>query len=145
MPVHPFAPENAILPADAKEIVFDDPAGSLESLLQCQHYWILNGQELSASVTLTADVDEDAAYVLSNYDGKPVAVTAMCQQNGYAYRAKIDTQESSGYSYSAVYLYGAADLKLCGICCFADEENADSFLNLLQQYGYSVTAWHYLE
>ena len=145
MPVHPAAAENAILPEGAREIVFDGPASSLESLLQCQHYWILNGQELSASVTLTADVDEDAAYVLSNYDNKPVAVTALSQQNRYTYRAGIDTQESSGYSFTAVYLYGAADLKLCGICCFADEENADSFLNLLQQYGYSVTAWHYLE
>lgn len=153
MPVYPIADEFAIVPVDgeAKEIVFEgDEDDMLFEYFYCDSYWIVP-EQVVANATLTADIDPEAAFSYSNYDGSQFAMSGQLNAEGTAYTISsyVDSLDTTGYSYSNLYVYrdveGMDPSGVCGIMLFPDEENVNAFIEEMAGEGLEGLSWHYAD
>lgn len=156
LPVYPVGDQLALTlldSEDAREIVFQGEHASLmELLFGRQTYWILNQSFAMASLTIGPDADPETAFAYSNYDGSSVPYAEECRIHGrvngdtpidaFFY---VDSMDATGYPFTTITLYASVDGETASIIVFVDEENADAFVDLLeQQVGISVT-WTYAD
>lgn len=137
-----------VLNADAKQIVFEDPTYALMSLFGLADYYIIPGGEAELLATLTAATDPEAAFLVNYYDSSITGVVSAMKEDGYRFNTPLDSMETTGYTYTNIHLYPAAD---CGVMdvrtvvCFASEENANAFVSMMPYYGYEVSGWSYVD
>lgn len=138
----------AITNADARQIVFDDPTFALVSLFGLADYYIVPGGEAQVLATLADEVDPESAFLVNYYDGSERGLVAAATDEGYAFTTRLDSMETSGFPYTNLSLYPAADCSVMDvrtIVCFASEENANAFVEQMPLYGYSVAGWRYMD
>ena len=150
LPVYPTAGESSVTIAnpDAREIVFDDPDGVLYESFLCGSYWIVPSEAVQVRVTMAADLDPEAAFVYNNYDGLTLALAGAVDGDGYALTTGIDSLETTGYSYSNVYLYPCAEFEdmsdIRGAMIFFDEQNVNAFVEEMAAEDIE-TSWSYAD
>ena len=150
-PAYPVADEFVLELAteDAREIVFaGDEEGMLEEYFTSQSYWIVPGETAEAVVYLTADIDPEAAFAYSNYDGETQPVLSGLAGYGYNVSTVLDSVETTGYSYTNLYAYPSADVveasEIRGLMFFTSEENVNAFIEEMKDEGMELT-WSYAD
>ena len=149
-PVYPAAEAAALtlMNADAKQIVFDDPTFALLSLFGLADYYIVPGGEAQVLAMLPADADPEGAFFINYYDGSENGLVPAMTADGYVFRTQLDSMETTGFPYTNLSLYPAADCAVVDvktIVCFASEENANAFVEQMPLYGYAVDGWRYAD
>ncbi len=133
---------------DAKQILFDDPTYALLSFFGLADYYIVPGGEAQMLATLAGEADPERAFLINYYDGSQQGLVPAMSEEGYLFTTHLDSMETTGFPYTNLSLYPAAD---CGvmetrtIVCFASEENANAFVEQMAGYGYAVTGWQYID
>ncbi|MBQ8555218.1 MAG: TlpA family protein disulfide reductase [Clostridia bacterium] len=149
-PAYPVAGATTltVVNENARQITFDDPSYALLSMFGLADYYIVNGETAQLVVTLDEAADPEAALLTNYYDGSVSGVAEFPTTEGYLYETPIDSTETTGYSYTNLHLYPAADsavMDVRTVVCFASEENANAFVTTLSAYGYGVTGWRYID
>ena len=134
---------------DAKEIVFDDPEDILYEYYGWSSAWIVQDGTVTVAVTLREDMDAEAAFVYSDYDGVVTPVGSLgVVDDAYVFSCGVDSMAETGYSFSGVYAYADRDAYpgdgAYGMLAFVDEENVDAFVEQLAGMGIAV-GWHYVD
>ena len=150
LPVYPTADEFTLTVTneDAREIVFDDPAGAMDLYFAAQSYWIVPSGRADAVGTITADMDPEAALFWNASDGTMTALTDSLTDDGmYAASAVIDTLDTTGNPYTGLIIYPSVSASPEDWRCvvlFADEDNANALVGMLDDAGVEV-AWRYAD
>lgn len=149
-PAYPLSGETALtlLNEDARQITFADPTFALVSLFGLADYYIVPGGEAQVLATLAAEVDPEQAFLVNYYDGTESGLVSAMTAQGYRFTTRLDSMESTGFPYTNLSLYPAADCSVIDvrtIVCFASEENANAFVEQMPLYGYSVDGWRYAD
>lgn len=149
-PAYPAAEDTTlqVLNADARQIIFDDPTFALLSLFGLADYYIVPSGQAELLATLKTDVDPERAFLLNYYDGAFHGLTDYMTTEGYAFTTPIDSVEATGYTYTNVHLYPAADgsiMDVKTVVCFASEQDANAFVEEMPLYGYKVNGWRYMD
>jgi len=126
----------------AREIIFDDPTGILERSFGAARYYILHGDQAEFTAHLAADIDPHASYAFTNFDSAIHPMIDALSAQGYTLASGVDTNDTTGYPFSAVHLYPSATADAVATAVFfADEANADA---LVQTY-FPSGAWAYAQ
>ena len=154
LPVCPTGDAFALTMAspDAKEIVFDgDENDLMAEYFYSQSYWIVPGGTAEVRIVPTADMDPEEAYAASNYDGQQLSVYDCLNEDGTAcvFSTGIDSMETTGYSWTNIYAYPSpreedAD-RVLGVMFFADEENVNALVDMIQAEDGVELSWHYAD
>ena len=150
LPAGPAAEAFAIrVVSDARELAVDDPDGALQAYFGVQQVWIADGDSIDVRIGLTADMDPETAFAYSDYSGDTTPVTALdIDGDAYVSSSGVDTLDQTGYSYTGVYVYADIEAEpgdgLCGILVFADEENANAFMQEAADEGIQLS-WTYAD
>ena len=150
LPVYPTSEEMtlAVTSGDAREIVFDDPAGAMDRYFAAQSYWIVPSGTVEVEAAITADVDPEAAAFLSTYDDAMTALRDSLTDEGvYAASTAIDAVDATGYPYTGMILYpfmtaGPEDWRC--VVAFVDEDNVNALVGMLADVGAPVS-WRYAD
>ena len=147
-PVYLTADETTlkILNETARKVAIDDPNDVLYMYFGSTEYWVLNDTEARVAMTLTEDIDPEAAFSYCDADGEVVGMMALAAEDRYERTVTVDTKDTTGYSYTNIYLYPSLDAELdeiIGIMVFADEENLNDLIEEAKEDG--VKGWSYLE
>ena len=125
MPVYPHSDASALTPLteSAREIVITPDLG-----IDGSKAYIVGSRDATLAVELAEGNDPDACGVFSDYTGEVTLLTDCLDGDGYTYTTRIDTMDSSGYSYSMVMLYTADGSSAANVLLIADEANANAFV-----------------
>lgn len=143
-PVYPIAERTWLEPVTpgAREIVFDDPTGILAASFGDARYYIIPGERAEFTAHLAADIDPEAAYAYSNFDGAITPLAEAMGADGYAIASGTDSLDTTGYEFTGLFLYGTATgAAVDAAVFFADAANVDS---LVSKY-FPVGSWAYAE
>ncbi len=149
LPVCPTAEEFGLRVAShgAKEIVFEGAgAGTLPSYFASTEYWIVP-QGVMVEGLLTPEIDPEAAFFYSDYNGRTLSAWDCLSEDGagYFFMSGLDTLNTTGYPWTEVYLYAARDKAIRGAMFFADEENVAAFMSIFtDDLGLEMT-WRYAD
>lgn len=141
-PAYPVAESTGLTAATpgAREIVFDDPTGVLRASFGDVRYYIVPGGTAEFTAHLAADVDPEAAYAYSNFDGAITPLAEAMGAEGYAITSGMDSLETTGYEFTGLFLYASATgSPVDAVVFFADEANVDS---LVSKY-FPTGSWAY--
>ncbi|MGN0794379.1 MAG: peroxiredoxin family protein [Aristaeellaceae bacterium] len=145
-PAYPAADVTELMVEGARQIIFDDPTYALISLFGLADYCIVPAEDVQVQVTLAAEVDPERAYIVNYYSGEEMGLVQSMTATGYAFTTRLDSMETTGFPYTNLSLYPAAN---CGIMdvrtvvCFVGEENANAFVEQMTGYGYGIQGWSY--
>lgn len=151
LPVYPTAKATTLsFVGDAKQVFYVDPSFNLMSQFGLCDYYVATPVDgmVTMKVTLTADCDPDAAFLICQADG---AYYSMCDatitEDGYVVTMPIDSNETSGYPYTTYTLYpeGGNSMNTPTVIACASEENANGFMAYLNEYGFGLTGWKYAD
>ena len=144
-PVYPVGTERTltIANADAREIVFEDPTFALTSVYGLARYFIVPEGELKLRVTLPAGADPDGEVLtISGKSNLTYSVAQGAGADAYEFALPVD----KGMTY--VMQLPAKDcnaMDVRAVICFSDEYWADDLLRVMQNSGYQVPGWRYVE
>lgn len=109
-------------------------------------YYVVDGPEVTMSMTLAEGVDPEGAFVYSGYDGSQTALADAISGNAYVFTSVIDSTATTGYSYTPIYLYeDVTSMNVVGVMLFASEEEANAFMDYCNMYGLGLTGWTYAD
>ena len=155
LPVYPVGDAFSlkIVNDGAKEIIFEgDDDDLLTAYFMSGSYWIVPDETAEAEITLTADLDPEAAYAYNNNDGLGSAVAECLNDEGTGFfcSSGIDTMETTGYSWTNIYaiprlaIDGGEDDTI-GVMFFADEENVNAFVEMMAEEDGLQLTWRYAD
>lgn len=148
-PAYPTSKAASMTITNAREIIIDDPTGVLQSYYGDSRYYILSGDTASLHVTLSPDMDPEAAIAYCNYDSAIYPLIEHMTDDGYTFTAGVDRIDTTGYCNTNVLLYPSmTDLTLAQcVTYFADEENATMLINQLTKdsSGAVLGSWAYAD
>ena len=142
-PVYPVSVMRSLHVATpgAREILFDDPTFSLTGLYGLARYYIVPETELTLYATLPAGADPDGEVLTVSGDSTVTYLVAdAAADDGYVFRVPMNG------SVAHVQLQPARDcdvMDMRAVLCFAGEEQADAFLQMMQGSGYRIQGWNY--
>ena len=142
-PAYPIADETALIVTnpDAKEIIMTDESGMLYSSFGDARYYIINDDMVTFNVTLTTDVDPEAAVVYRYYDLTTAGLMENMTESGYSITTGVDTMDTTGYPYTyAVLYFDATASDYVMTVYFRDEENLNTFVS-----DYQLGTWKYAD
>ena len=131
-PAYPVSERTHIVPVnpEARQVYIDDPEGILTEHFgsDCEYY-VLNAPDADFSIMLDENTDPESVIAFSNYDGSSWAVADLLSDDGYIVHASADSLETTGYNYTALYIFSLPSDNPVPICTtyFADEANLNSF------------------
>lgn len=148
-PVYPLAAETtlSVSTLGAHQITFEDPTFAMVYLFGLADYYIVPGQDVTYSATLAHSVDPEGAFILNYYDNATVSVASMLKDGEYRLASKVDSMETTGYTFTYASLYPSADCASTDVrtvVVFSSEENVNEFISLAQAQDLNVTGWNYL-
>lgn len=127
----------------AREIVFDHP----EQIIADATYYIVPDETADFLATLAPGVDPETV-VLYFDDFSTQGVIGGMTEDGYVLHSSVNSMETTGTSYSFVYLLSSLDqsLEKC-VFFFASEENIEAFIAkyLSDQNGEALVTWQYAD
>lgn len=141
-PIPPTGSETALWVTNetARQIIFSDETGALMSAFGPARYYIINDSIATFEATLPADVDPEAAFFYSYYDGATTPLTTAETATGYAVSGGVDSQETTGYTYCYMALYQDAYSDPMLVIYFANEANVNAFVT-----NNGLGTWQYAE
>ena len=150
MPVYPYAGETAltVTTPGAREVVVNDPTGTLEGSFGDVQWYIIPGDAASFSATLAEGLDAECASFYSNYDGDAPALSDCVVGDHYEFTTNgIDSYEATGAGYCYVELMPSAFDDVIDIYFFNDEANLNAFLvrNFTEDDGTLAVTWKYAD
>lgn len=147
-PVYLTAEETYIkvLNENAKEIVIDDPTGTLDAYFGDSKYYLVPDEQISVEIGLSADVEQETTCVSTAYDGASYMVAELEQDGKFLLSVGVDTMQTTGYDYSNIAIY-CGEQTLANVVYLADEQNANAFMVDLAdpETGDVVTSWKYAD
>ncbi len=145
LPVYPVGDEFSVsvLNEDAQEILFDDPDGFLKDYFGTDSAYIVAEGEAAVAASITEDMDAESMFFYLDYDGTLLPLADSIEDGAYIIRSPIDALDSTGYPYSTVRAYIRPDYEsmddIRGVLLFADEENLETFTEMLYSMGVYLT------
>ncbi|MBQ6595641.1 MAG: redoxin domain-containing protein [Clostridia bacterium] len=142
LPVYPYAEETGLrlVTEGAREIVFaPGESGTIADAFgeDCT-CWIVFGNEVEFTASITSDYSEDDVVVYSNCELGQDTWTAWDFAGGPLVSA-VDSLSTSGYSYTNVIMVqNSRDEVLDMHVLFSDEENANAFEAMLNEDGFTA-------
>ena len=154
LPSYPVSDEFAVLikNENARPIKFTGAGASLiPQYFGKTDNWILSDSELHAEFRLTADMDPEAAFVYNYYEGSilPLVLTLAPDASTFIVSTLANSSEITGYPQNLLQFYSSRNLigseEPYSLLYFADEKQADLFVELIKNStGYSL-GWEYDE
>lgn len=148
-PVYPAGTKTTTLTfVDGKQIFFTDPQFVLLSAFGMTNYYIVADPEnVTAKVTLAEGLDPEMYIFACEASATAYPLSDYATEDGYVIpNLPIDTNQESGYCYTTYYLIKAGadnyDVTAVG---YADELNANAFVEYLAQYGMVLNGWKYAD
>lgn len=148
-PVYPAGTKTTTLTfVDGKQIFFTDPQFVLLSAFGMTNYYIVADPEnVTAKVTLAEGLDPEMYIFDCEASATAYPLSDYATEDGYVIpNLPIDTNQESGYCYTTYYLIKAGadnyDVTAVG---YADELNANAFVEYLAQYGMVLNGWKYAD
>lgn len=140
-PSYPTAAETSfqITNKDATRVVFDDPYKVVYKIFGCPYEaYLLNGQEANFQITISADVDPEAAICYDN-KGNTYVLTSLASGDGYSISFTVDSLDNGGKGYTYVILDPDAlhDGEEYPIVFFADVAGMEKFAK-----SFAAGEWH---
>lgn len=137
----------ALTDPDAREIVFDDPAGFMRYYFDTDRAWIVGGGDAHVRVTLTAEQDPGAAFVYQS--AQPDFLSLTPEADGYSLVLPLEAADERGFAVTplGVYAGGREDELNAGISLvlYPDEAAVKSTLRAIRDgYGLKIT-WSYAQ
>ena len=154
LPVRPTAEEISLTPVNegARQIVFDGQgAMMLQAYFGSRAYWILPEDTADVLLRITPDIEPEAAFAFSDYDRgmTPLTDALDAERGGYLVTTAIDSVDTTGYSYTVLYLYPSVNAdsvdQIYGVMLFAGEENAEAFVSTMQSEAELNLTWREAE
>lgn len=109
-------------------------------------YYVVDGTEVQLKATLADGVDPEGAFFYSGFDGSQPGMTDCMAGDAYAVTMTIDSTPTSGYFYTPIYVYeDSTGMNVTGVMLFASEEDANAFMDYVNQYGLGITGWMYAD
>ena len=147
MPVYPYAGETTLTltTSGAREVVINDPTGTLEGSFGDVKWYIVPGNTASFSATLAEGLDAESVSFLSGFDGDSPSLSDCVAGDHYEFTTNgIDSYEATGTGYCYVELTPS----WCdGVYFFHDEANLNAFLtrNFTEDSGVLAVTWKYAD
>ena len=137
----------ALTDPDAREIVFDDPAGFMRYYFDTDRAWIVGGGDAHVRVTLTAEQDPGAAFAYQS--ARPDFLSLTPEADGYSLALPLEAADESGFAVTPLGVYpgGREDELNAGISLvlYPDEAAVESTLRAIRDsYGLKIT-WSYAQ
>ncbi|MBR4540011.1 MAG: TlpA family protein disulfide reductase [Clostridia bacterium] len=152
-PIYPTAEKTSmtVLTEGAKEIIFDDPDGVMESYYGSQSYWIVPGGAAEVFVTVSGNMDPECAFLYNNFDASTVSLPQAQTEGGYTVSTGLNSLGTTGACDTTVFLYPDAGAELGDtyyISFFSNEDDVDYlvfyFVNNILDDGQTLS-WHYAD
>lgn len=148
-PVYPVADATTITACDegAKQIVISDPTGEMANYYGDQFY-LIPGETATFELTVTGDIDPDAALVYCNFDGATYALADCLVDGKYMVTSGGDSMETSGYSESTICIYPTISVEnfAAAVTYFKSEENANAFVSsITDDNDEPIGSWTYAD
>ena len=126
-----------------REIAFEDSEGILTQVLGTETGWMVNGDQLTVDVALTAGSDPETAHVMYA-DGETHSIGEFLKDDGSGYAMPVPLSEGS-YTAFAVFPSMERSLEAGKIfALFPDEAAVESIVKYLAAYGFEI-GWHYAD
>ena len=145
-PVYPVTDAISLVPVgeNVREIVVSDPL-MMDYLVGCSAFYIVNDETVNYAATISPDIDPDADIFYSDSDGSVTLIRdGLAGDNGLTFTGGVDSTETSGYPFTAAFLYWNGSDDYLGVTVFRDEANANCFFyEFLPSYGFEDLSWSY--
>ena len=139
LPVTPTGDANGLtLLSGGREIVLEGDVDQLAQYVPCDTVWIPDGEIAEIGITLAPDVDPERVIAMTDFDGLYHSMAECLGEEGYRVTSGIDSLATTGYSCSCVYLSDQESFSI-GALLFADQENLNSFIEMLAEEGLSLS------
>lgn len=150
MPTYPHAAETSltVTTPGAREVLINDPTGTLANAFGDVKYYIIPGDTASFSATLAEGLDAESASFLSYYDGDSPVLSDCVVGDHYEFSTNgIDSYETTGAGYCYVELAPSMQDDPIDIYFFNDEANLNAFLarNFTGENGVLSATWKYAD
>ena len=150
LPVYPYSDETTftVTNPDAREVIIDDPTGTLANAFGDVKWYIIPGDTVSFSATLAEGLDAECASFLSYFDGDCPALSDCVVGDHYEFSTNgIDSYEETGSGYCYVEFTASVYDAPVDIFFFHDEANLNAFLarNFTQEDGTLPATWKYAD
>ena len=149
-PAYPAATKTTTITvtSEAKQVFFTDPTFGLMQNFGMVNYYIMNAENgVDVKVTLAEGLDPETIVFCCEADGSYQLLTEAMGEDGYYIKGMpIDTNETTGYSYTTYYLLDTTTAQMMlGVIGMADEKNANAFMKMLNDYEIDVPSWKYAD
>ncbi|MBD5099117.1 MAG: TlpA family protein disulfide reductase [Clostridiales bacterium] len=150
LPVYPYAGETAltVTTPGAREVVINDPTGTLEGAFGDVRWYIIPGDTASFSATLAEGLDAECASFYSYYDDDAPVLSDCVAGDHYEFTTNgVDSYEATGAAYCYVELIPSIFDDPIDIYFFNDEANLNAFLarNFTEDDGTLAVTWKYAD
>ena len=150
LPVYPYGAETSftVTTPGAREVLINDPTGTLAYSFGDARYYIIPGDSASFSATLAEGLDAECASFYSYYDGDSPVLSDCVVGDHYELTTNgMDSYEATGSEYCYAELLPSLSDSPIDILFFKDEANLNSFLalNFAEGDGAVAATWKYAD
>ncbi|MDE7260509.1 MAG: hypothetical protein K2N78_00360 [Oscillospiraceae bacterium] len=150
LPTYAYAAETTltVTNAEAREVVINDPTGTLARSFGDSKYYIIPGETASFSATLAEGLDAECASFLSGFDGDSAVLSDCLAGDHYTFSTNgIDSYEGTGAGYCYVELTPSRFDDPVAVYFFSSETDLNTFLarNFTDDSGVLAVTWKYAD